>query len=378
MKKPATLLTVNPGSSSIRLHLLELTGSRSRVIRAFHGPRRPGRESRLLQRFLEEAGASPDAAAHRVVHPGLRIRSNRIIDPATERRLRKAIPLAPLHLPDALPWIAAVRKMLGPKLRQCAIFDSTFFAAMPPQATTYGLSRRLAQRLSIRRIGFHGLAHGAMLKGWQHEHPRRRLPKRIVTLQLGAGCSAAAVLDGKAVDTSMGMTPAEGLLMATRAGDIDPGIPLYLQREARLSLRSVDELLNQRSGLLGLAGTADMRQLLARTDARARLAVAVYCYRVRKYLGAYAAALGGLDCVLVGGGVGEHAPEIRQRIFSGLEWLGLEIDARRNRAVGDDPSLITRSSRVAVWVMPVDEAAEIARQAAALLGATGGRARANQ
>jgi acetate kinase len=364
------LLTVNPGSSSIRLHLFDLGASAPRAIDAFHGPRQAGREQRLLERFMRSSGGVPNAVAHRVVHPGLDLQGNRLIDPATGRRLRAAIPLAPLHLPDTLAWIAAVRKVLGAKTRQCAVFDSTFFARLPPEASTYGLPRSLVGRHRIRRIGFHGIAHGAMLMRWRQQQPGHRLPRRIVTLQLGAGCSAAAILDGHAIDTSMGMTPAEGLLMATRAGDIDPGIPLYLQRQAGLSHRAVESLLNSRSGLRGIAGTADMRRLLTRSDASARLAVAVYCYRARKYLGAYAAALGGLDCILIGGGVGEHAVRIRERILSGFEWLGLAIDARRNRAVGDGPRVISRSSsRVAAWVMPVDEAAEIARQAVAVLGA---------
>lgn len=364
------LLTVNPGSSSIRLHLFEVGPSASRTIDAVQGPRQAGREQQLLEKFMRSAGVVPDAVAHRVVHPGLGLRSNRLIDPATERGLRAAIPLAPLHLPDTLAWIAAVRKVLGAKAHQCAVFDSTFFARLPLEASTYGLPRSLVRRHRIRRIGFHGIAHGAMLMRWRQQHPGRRLPRRIVTLQLGAGCSAAAILNGRAIYTSMGMTPAEGLLMATRAGDVDPGIPLFLQRQAGLSHRAVDALLNSRSGLLGIAGSADMRRLLARSDASARLAVAVYCYRARKYLGAYAAALGGLDCVLIGGGVGEHAVKIRERILSGFEWLGLGIDPRRNRAAGDGPRVITRSSsRVAAWVMPADEAAEIARQAVAVLGA---------
>lgn len=362
------LLAVNPGSSSIRLHLMNLRGRQVHILDSLHAPRNPGGERRLLERFLSGVAAAPEVTAHRVVHPGLHLRGNCLIDRSVERHLHKATGLAPLHLPDSLAWIAAVREVLGRKHTQCAVFDSTFFAAMLPEATTYGLPAPLARRLQIRRIGFHGIAHGSMLNRWQQEHPRRALPRRMITLQLGAGCSAAAVRNGTAIDTSMGMTPAEGLLMATRCGDLDPGILLYLQREARLSPRVVEDLLNRQSGLLGLAGSADMRDLVRRSDESARVAVALYCYRVRKYLGAYAAALGGLDCVLIGGGVGEHSAEIRERILAGFGWLGLQLEVRRNRAANGTVTRISRSSgRVAAWVMPVDEAAEIGRQAAALL-----------
>jgi acetate kinase len=361
----ARLVTVNAGSSSVRLHVMEGGARAQRAVANHHGPPMRGDESATLRRLLEQHGGMIDAVVHRIVHPGLRLRGHRRIDAATLRAFRRAVPLAPLHLPDALAWIAAAQRLI-PRVPQYAVLDTEFFEGLPSAAKVYALPAALSRRLSLRRVGFHGLAHTAMLRTWQARHGRQRLPRRLISLQLGAGCSAAAILDGKPVDTSMGMTPMEGLVMARRSGDIDPGILLYLARFARLSPEALARMLGEESGLLGLTGSADLRTILERRDPADRLALAIFVQRIRKYLGAYAAVLGGLDAVLVGGGIGEHSALVRAAIFEDLDWLGVRLDLRRNERASGFARISTASSRAAVFVVPVDEAVELARLGYAL------------
>jgi acetate kinase len=361
----ATVLTVNTGSSSVRLAAFALPGL-AKIADAHH--RAHGDEPRALLRAFLETSALRDVsvAAHRVVHGGARLTAPCLLDAAVEGEIARLAPLAPLHNPRALEWIGAARAALG-AVPQVAAFDTAFFAALPEAAATYALPRDLSQRLGLRRFGFHGLAHEAMVRRWHELRPDGA--GRVISLQLGAGCSIAATRDGQAVDTSMGFSPLEGLVMATRAGDLDPGLLLHLQRAEGMTPEGLEQLLNEESGLRGVSGTSgDMRRLLASGEPAARLAIEVYCYRARKYVGAYLAALGGADAVLFGGGVGEHAPEVRERILAGMAWAGIALDAARNRAArGGEARIDAAHGGPEIHVVAVDEAALLAQKAMAVL-----------
>jgi acetate kinase len=284
--------------------------------------------------------------------------------------LERTSDLAPLHNAPAFAAAATVRHELGGEVPMVAVFDTAFHAGLPEHASTYALPGELAVRHGIRRYGFHGLAHRSMSERWAALTGVARA--RLITLQLGNGASAAAVSNGRSLDTTMGFTPLEGLVMGTRCGDIDPAIPGFLARREGLDLDGVGELLNQRSGLLGLSGTtSDMKALLEardRGDPRARLAVDVYCYRIRKQIGAYLAVLGGAEAVVFGGGIGERAVEIRRLVCEGMEWCGLVLDEQRNSStVAQDGRISSERSTLAAWVIAVDEATVIARDTARCL-----------
>ncbi len=304
-----------------------------------------------------------DAVAHRVVHGGAALRGPVRIDATTRAQIDAATALAPLHNPAALAAIDAVGDEL-PGVPMVAVFDTGFHASMPPRAATYPIERELAERHQIQRYGFHGLAHRYMMERYAALGGAGR---RLITLQLGSGCSAAAIEDGKVVDTSMGLTPLEGLMMETRSGDVDPSLIAYLAREEHADPATVEEWLNQRSGLLGVSGLRDMRQLLqaeSQGDDRARLALEMFVYRIRKYIGAYTAALGGADAIVFGGGVGENAAPIRARVVGGFEWLGARLDDTANQATaGVDARISAADSAIEVWVIAVDEAVMLAREA---------------
>jgi acetate kinase len=309
------------------------------------------------------------AVSHRVVHGGERLVASCLIDRDVEDEIERLSPLAPLHNPVALRWIRACREALCPAVAQVAVFDTAFYADMPDAARLYALPRELCRRLEIWRYGFHGTAHRAMWRRWAELRPDLKGGGRAISLQLGAGSSMTAVRGGRAVDTSMGFSPLEGLVMATRPGDIDPGLCLYLQRAGGLSAEEVEALLNRSSGLKGLAGEGAMEALLKRDDPEARAAVDLYCYRARKYLGAYLSVLGGADAVLFGGGVGENAPYRRERILEGMGWLGIELDEDANAsAVGVERRVSASGSRTEVWAMKVDEASQLAMEAVEVLG----------
>jgi acetate kinase len=326
----------------------------------------------MLRAFLKGHGIEAvTAVAHRIVHGGARLTAPCRIDAAVEAEIERLVPLAPLHNPRALEWIRACRALFGAETAQVAVFDTAIYAALPEVAATYALPRALCARHGIRRYGFHGLAHQAMGQRWRELQPNLRAGGRVISLQLGAGCSITAIRDGQVVDTSMGFSPLEGLVMATRSGDVDPGLLLFLQRAEGLTPERMEGLLNEESGLLGLSGVSgDMRALLDADDAGARLAVDVYCYRARKYIGAYLAALGGADAILFGGGVGEHAPEVRAQILTGLGGLGIVLDADANRTtIGAERCISQHSSAAGVWVIPVDEAVILAQAALAVTAA---------
>jgi acetate kinase len=363
---PISFLTVNAGSSSIRLDLLQrVHGGFERLATLHHATMRH-REVTFLRAFMREHAVQPDAILHRIVHGGGPI-THGVFDARMRRRLIRAFPLDPLHLPASLKWISACTTVLGSSVPQVCVFDSAFFADLPFYASEYALPRGLIRRFGIRRLGFHGLAHQSMLRQLRQCAPDAS-KGRILTLQLGSGCSAAAIKNGKPIDTSMGFTPLEGLVMSTRSGDVDPGLLMHLLKHRKIPLKQLDALLNKDSGLRGLAGTGDMAQLCKRNDTAARHAIAIFSYRVRKYIGAYAAALGGVDAIAIAGGIGEHSAQIRGQILTGWGWLGLELDRRANsKARGGIARVSAPNSRVAVWVLRVDEATEMAHAALPIL-----------
>jgi acetate kinase len=351
----ACILAINAGSSSLRLALFTGKAGALREMYSAHYEGAPGPTP--LRDAIGRAGARIRLVVHRIVHGG-RLYRPMPIDAEVEAEIERWAPLVPLHNPRALQWIRASREVLGASILQVAVFDTAYFADLPEVARAYALPEEIRHAHGLRRFGFHGIAHEAMWRSW---HALRAVEPgrggRVITLQLGAGCSVSAILEGRPIDTSMGFTPLEGLLMATRSGDIDPGILIHLQR-AGMDADGIENLLMQQSGLAGIGGgDGDMRALLARDDPRARLAVDMFCYRARKYIGAYIAALGGVDGILFGGGIGEHSAEVRRRILEGLEILGIVLDPRLNEAAsGHAAPISTASSRVEVRVQPVDEA----------------------
>jgi acetate kinase len=309
-----------------------------------------------------------DAVGHRVVHGGERFKRSVRIDEAVLRGIDEMIDLAPLHNPHNLKGVAAARAVLGSDVPHVGVFDTAFHHTIPERAYLYAIPYQLYRRHKVRRYGFHGTSHRYVAYRWRELTGVARKDTRIITLHLGNGCSACAIDHGDSVDTSMGFTPLEGLVMGTRSGDLDPAVLEYVGAKEGLSPSEVDNLLNKQSGLLGLSGlTNDMRELLAEaeenSDRRARLAIEIFCYRVRKYIGSYLAVLGGADAIVFAGGIGEHAAEVRAEICRGLEWAGVDLDDGANgRMVGGAEGRITTSaSRLAVWVIPTDEELLIAR-----------------
>lgn len=312
-----------------------------------------------------------DGVAHRIVHGGERVVAPAIASPEVLDALCEASRFAPLHNPPALETLRAIQQRL-PGTPMIVVTDTAFHRDLPPEARNYALPRELADRHGIRRFGFHGIGHAWMLERYAALSTRTQAELNLITLQLGAGCSAAAIRHGASVDTSMGLTPLEGLMMATRSGDLDPAIVSYLVRAEKLSADQVEHLLNYESGLFGISGHKDVRELEQRasTDQTAALALDMFSYRVRKYIGAYVAVLGRVDAVIFGAGIGEHSPAMRERICRGLEPLGMTLDAPRNSAENSGERRIsTDQSRIAVWVIPLNEELYIARAAARLLAA---------
>ncbi len=405
VSEPAEILVFNPGSSSLKFGVYAMpvaSGGRiprtavrrlaTGVIQPIGGRggeaptvriERPGQEdfvsptlagtpveaaSRVVL-HLGELGSGDvgriRAVGCRVVHGGPSLTAPAIVTPEVLATLRRVEPLAPLHNPIDVAVLDAVARSL-PGIPAVAVFDTAFHSTLPEVARTYALPFEISERHGLRRFGFHGISHAYVSAQLLDRLGRRPEGTRLITCHLGSGASLCALKDGMSVDTSMGMTPLEGLVMGTRSGDIDPGLVLFLIRTEGLSPDLVHELLNSKSGLLGLSGaSADLRTVeraAGEGDRRAELALAVFAYRVRKYLGAYAAALGGLDAVAFTGGIGEHSSSMRARICDGLGFFGLELDAARNAAaVGDREAAISaEGSRVAAWVIPTDEELEIA------------------
>jgi acetate kinase len=315
-------------------------------------------------------GQNLDGVGHRVVHGGEIFTSSMLIDDAVLRQIDALSDLAPLHNPPAVSGIRAARKVFGDTTPMVAVFDTVFHRFLPEAAATYAIPQELSEKYRIRRYGFHGLAHQYSLLRYAELAAVSADTANLVTLHLGNGCSAAAIQAGRSIDTSMGFTPLEGLIMGTRSGDLDPALINYLARKEALSIDAIEKLLNKQSGLLGLSGRSqDMRDLSAVYDADqcARLAIDAFCYRARKYLGAYLLVIGGADAVIFSGGIGENAPFVREKICANMAWCGLQLESGRNRsASGEDRCISTDDSRIAVYVVHTDEEGIIARETARL------------
>jgi acetate kinase len=322
---------------------------------------------------LQAAGHHPcelAAVGHRVVHGGERFQQATRVDDDLLEAIRALTPLAPLHNPANLMGIE-VMQGLAPQTPQFAVFDTAFHQTMPPEAYRYALPESYFASHGIRRYGFHGISHQYISREAARRLDRPADQIRLISLHLGNGASATAIRDGQSIDTSMGMTPLAGLLMGSRTGDIDPGVLLFLQRELGMDAQRLDRLLNRESGLKGMVGSNDMRQVLAQAEAGddgARLAVALFAYRIRSYIGAYLAILGGLDGLVFTGGIGEHSAEIRGRCCAGLGHLDIALDSHRNAAPGEDGRIDADSSRIRILVIPANEELEIARQVSLRLG----------
>ncbi len=310
------------------------------------------------------------AVGHRVVHGGERFRKSMRIDAEVVEGIEDNIDLAPLHNPANLRGIRAARELLGEGVPQVAVFDTSFHSTMPETSYLYGIPYQYYRRHKIRRYGFHGTSHRYVAYRYRKLRGLEREQVNVITLHLGNGCSACAIRDGDSLDTSMGFTPLEGLLMGTRSGNIDPSLVDYLMLKEGLSSGEVDTLLNKQSGLLGLSGlTSDMRELLEEEaenqDRRARLAIDIFCRRVKHYIGAYLALMNGAEAVVFTGGIGENSPVVRERICAGLERLGLVLDREANSGLqgGATGRISTEAADLAAWVIPTNEELLIARDA---------------
>ena len=310
----------------------------------------------------------PDAVGHRVVHGGRRYTAATFIDEAVLGDLDALCEIAPLHNPATVSAIHAARQVFGVAVPMVAVFDTAFHHRIPEAAATYALPWEVTQRHNIRRYGFHGLAYQYDVARYAELVGKQPAAVNAVILHLGNGCSAAAIRNGQSVETSMGFTPLEGLVMGTRSGDIDPALVGYLAHREGMTAAEVETWLNKRAGLLGISGLSnDMRKLLAARDAnpRARLAVDVFCHRARKYLGAYLAVLGGAEAVVFSGGIGENAAAIRREICRGMEWCGIRIDAAANAtSSAEDRCVSAADSALQLWIVHADEEAVIARETA--------------
>jgi len=367
----AAVLVLNAGSSSLKFKVIS-DGGGVLVKGAVERMDESGPAAALHQMAgqIESAGVSVTTVGHRVVHGGPEFSDPVLVDDAVLARIEAMGRYAPLHNPPAAAGIRAAREEF-PGVPQVAVFDTAFFSSLPAFAATYAIDASVAKEHGIKRYGAHGTSH-RYVSGAAAAFSGRELDGlRQITLHLGNGASAAAISGGRPVDTSMGLTPLEGLVMGTRAGDLDPGVLLHLLRTG-LSVDELDDLLEHRSGLQGLAGRHDFRDLrtaIAAGDEQARLAIDVYCHRLRKYVGGYLAALGGADQIVFTGGVGEHDAPTRGQVLAGLAPLGIELDESRNQQPTYGPRRISADhSPVEVLVVPTDEEAEIAREALLLVG----------
>lgn len=364
------VLVVNAGSSSVKLALLD---GRQRTLAAqeMAAPGAevdPGGVRAALGSLL--AAHRADAVGHRVVHGGARFRSAVRIDDGVVVALRELSELAPLHQEKSLAALDAVSEAL-PGVPAVACFDTAFHATLPPAAATYALPARWRARWGLRRYGFHGLSHSWIARRAPELIGRDGAGTRIVSAHLGAGASLCAIRGGRSWDTTMGFTPLEGLVMATRSGDVDPGMVLWLAEREGLSPAELTDALEHRSGLLGLCGTADMRELLARAhagDDTAEVALEVYLRRLRGGIAAMASALGGLDALVFTGGVGERSAEVRARACAPLQFMGVTLDGARNEAAVGDTEIGAGASAPRALVITAREDLEIARQVRAVLG----------
>lgn len=388
------VLAINGGSSSIKFALFGATQSPTRVLAgkidriglegatfSYINSVSGENETRPLE--LSEQAEVPDyligwiktktelksiaAVGHRVVHGGEKLSAPQLVDNNLLSELRRITPFDPDHLPSEIHLIERFRERF-PNVPQIACFDTAFHQSMPIVAKTIAIPRRY-QEIGVRRYGFHGLSYAYLMQELEHLAGADAANGRLILAHLGNGASMAAVRDGRSIDTTMALTPAAGLVMSTRSGDVDPGLASFLARSEKMTAAQFDQMVNHESGLLGVSETSsDMRELLAREneDVRAAEAVSLFCYQAKKCIGAYAAALGGLDTLVFAGGIGENAPPIRARICEGLGFLGIELDASRNAS---NAGMISKDgNRLTVRVIATDEELMIARSTCALLG----------
>jgi acetate kinase len=362
-----TVAVLNTGSSSVKAALFDLAGEEpealERIVRPVESPEAVPRVVRDALAGLER---SPDALGHRLVHGGRQFLAPTLLSGHVEETLESLVPLAPLHLGPALAAIREARRIY-PRVPAVAVFDTTFHAGRPPDSMHYALPRELTRRFGFRRYGFHGLAHRSLAEQLAAGEGLDRGAVSAVTLQLGAGCSACAVRDGRSIETSMGHTPLEGLVMTTRSGDVDPAIVIELAR-AGLSPDRIERELTQRSGVLGLAGRGDMRDVVtaaAAGDAAARLALEVFCRRIVLTVGGYFTLLGGAAPLVFGGGIGANSPEIRAQVAGGLAAWNMALDPERNGSA--TPGRISADGTTPVYAFETDEERVIARAVATFL-----------
>ncbi|RST11269.1 acetate kinase [Streptomyces sp. WAC05374] len=403
MTNPTRVLVLNSGSSSVKYQLLDMRDGARLAIglverigeetsRLVHTPvaggeRRErtapiGDHEAALKAVAEELAAdglgldSPELAAigHRVVHGGLKFSAPTVITDEVLAEIERLVPVAPLHNPANITGIRTARA-LRPDLPQVAVFDTAFHTTMPEYAARYAIDTETADAHRIRRYGFHGTSHAYVSRRVAGLLGKDPAEVNVIVLHLGNGASASAVAGGRCVDTSMGLTPLEGLVMGTRSGDVDPAVVFHLKRVAGMSTDEIDVLLNKKSGLVGLCGDNDMREIRRRIDEgdeRAQLAFDIYIHRLKKYIGAYYAVLGRVDAVAFTAGVGENAAPVREAAIAGLEELGLAVDADLNAVRSAEPRLISPEyARVAVAVVPTDEELEIAQQSYSLVTSKG-------
>jgi len=370
------VLAINCGSSSIKCSLIDsesLRRSFDSQVENIHGDH-AGTMQKLLDELQHASGGKQEAVAHRIVHGGDRfLEPTRVTDDVLAS-LMGLNELAPLHNPPAIAAMQLARAALA-SIPHVAVFDTSFHSTLPPHACEYALPSDVRKRYGIRRYGFHGISHAHVMESVAAHLGKRADELRIVSCHLGNGASVTAIECGRSVETSMGMTPLEGLVMGTRSGDIDPGALLHLLHSGDYDADRLDSLLNQQAGMKGLAGTNDLRDIERRAangDESCKVAIDIYAHRVQKYIGAYAAVMGGVDVIAFTGGVGEHSVSVRARVLQRLEFLGVQLDDSRNRAasVGHDRSSVSISrdgSPVRVVVVQADEEAAMAQAVAALL-----------
>ena len=387
------ILVINCGSSSIKYQLLntetketlckglvERIGAVTSIIKQEFKDEKPVKKStaidnhavalKVIMELLVEADNDHlhsldeiEAVGHRVVHGGETFKDSVLIDEDVEEAIEQAFDIAPLHNPPNLQGIRAAKKHL-PNVPHVAVFDTAFHHSIPQHAYLYGIPNRLYRRYKIRRYGFHGTSHYYVSRQYYKLSGKPKEGSKIITCHLGNGGSITAIKDGDSYDTSMGFTPLEGLVMGTRSGDIDPSILFYLIEKEELSLANVHALLNKHSGLLGISGyAADMRDLIDEAengDRRCREAIDVFCYRAKKYIGSYIAALNGVDAIIFTGGIGENAPKIREQILSEMEGLGVKVDVARNKSIPENKKINSEDSNTEIYVIPTNEELVIA------------------
>jgi acetate kinase len=399
MATPRPVLVVNAGSSSLKYQVLDAATGVTRasgLVEEIGGPGRlthtTGGEAYRREVVCHDHTEALDAArealrehgpdlgglglvavGHRVVHGGPRFTEPVVVDDDVVAAIRELVPLAPLHNPANLAGILSARATF-PDVPQVAVFDTAFHQSLPPEAYTYAVPLDWRERHQVRRWGFHGTSHRFVSRRTAELLDAAPEECNVIVLHLGNGASACAVKGGRSIDTSMGVSPLEGLVMGTRSGDVDPALGAYLQRVAGVDAAAYDEALNKSSGLKGLAGVSDLREVVERRaagDADAALAFDVMVYRLRKYVGAYAVALGRVDAIAFTGGIGENSSDVRHAVLTGLEALGVDLDALANVAGDPERVVTTPASRIAAFVVPTNEELEIARACLAVLDLDG-------